>query len=236
MMDANSIVDKSDKNLNEYALKSIEGFKLMTTKSIKEIVEESSRDLDEIALDLNKFAPIFEITDGNIRIWDEESEVLKNIFIHLIRNSIDHGIENIEERKSVGKSDTGTIKISLFQESENLKILYEDDGKGLNLPSLREKKQETNPGSGSVSDEEVAELIFQSGVSTKKNITDISGRGVGMDAVRFFLQEKTGSIEIILGQSSKKYPGFKDFKFIITLPDSFGLIPLFSWTVDKKAA
>ena len=127
-------------------------------------------------------------------------ETLSEVFLHMIRNSIDHGIETPEERLAAGKDETGLIAINCVRESGSMKVTITDDGRGINLEKIREKIINSNLASRetaeSLEDEELINYIFQSGFSTAEKLTDLSGRGVGMDAVRNNIERMKGSIAI----------------------------------------
>lgn len=133
-----------------------------------------------------------EDTELDRTIVSELSEPL----IHLIRNSADHGIEDSETRKSLGKDETGTISISAYQEGNRVFITVSDDGKGLDVESIKKSVQKKGLDTQGLSDEEIQALIFDPGFSTSETVTKISGRGVGMDVVRTKIQELGGSIDI----------------------------------------
>lgn len=116
-------------------------------------------------------------------VWDH----CHNALVHLVRNAVDHGIELPDERERLGKNRTGRIALDIFEDHKNIYINLEDDGKGIDgekVARIALEKGVINQGEyGTLSDEEKQKLIFRAGFSTKKNATDISGRGVGMDAV-----------------------------------------------------
>ncbi|MGJ8529930.1 chemotaxis protein CheW [Maritalea sp.] len=125
-------------------------------------------------------------------------EQLSDPLTHMIRNSADHGIESIETRTGKGKSDTGTITLSAEQAGGNILIIVEDDGAGIN----RERVLETARDRGVVgqeqtpSDEQIDNLIFAPGFSTASEVSDISGRGVGMDVVLSNIKKIGGSVHV----------------------------------------
>ncbi|MCL2008019.1 MAG: response regulator [Treponema sp.] len=142
-----------------------------------------------------------------IKIEGAENEIDKNLieslsemFLHMIRNSIDHGIESPEERLAAGKSETGLLTIRCVRESGNMKVTISDDGRGINTEGIRRKIIETGLVSKEVAaglgEEELLNYIFQSGFSTSETVSDLSGRGVGMDAVRNNIERMKGSIGI----------------------------------------
>jgi len=126
-------------------------------------------------------------------------ELISDPLVHLIRNSMDHGLEGPEERVAAGKKATGTLKLAASHEEGNVQITISDDGRGLNrekiLAKAREKGIIDDDGS-QMRDSEVFNLIFLPGFSTADRITDVSGRGVGMDVVRQNLEQIKGKIDI----------------------------------------
>ncbi|WP_298398069.1 chemotaxis protein CheW [uncultured Azonexus sp.] len=116
---------------------------------------------------------------------------------HLIRNSLDHGIESPEKRIAAGKSPTGTITLKAYHQGGNIVIEVGDDGGGLPRDKILQKARERGlPVSDQMSDQEVFNLIFEAGFSTADQVTDVSGRGVGMDVVRRNIQSMGGRVEI----------------------------------------
>ena len=116
---------------------------------------------------------------------------------HLIRNSLDHGIELPEKRVAAGKSPTGTITLKAYHQGGNIVIEVGDDGAGLPRDKILKKARERGlPVSDQMTDQEVFHLIFEAGFSTAEQVTDVSGRGVGMDVVRRNIQSMGGRVEI----------------------------------------
>lgn len=116
---------------------------------------------------------------------------------HLIRNSLDHGIESPEKRVAAGKSPSGTITLKAYHQGGNIVIEVGDDGAGLPRDKILQKARERGlPVSEQMSDQEVFNLIFEAGFSTADQVTDVSGRGVGMDVVRRNIQSMGGRVEI----------------------------------------
>ncbi len=127
-------------------------------------------------------------------------EELGDPLVHLLRNAADHGIESPEDRKAKGKGETGTIRIVASQEGNHVQILVQDDGKGLQRERIAKKAIEkglaTPEQVASMSDREVNAFIFAAGFSTADQVSDLSGRGVGMDVVRTNIERIKGSIEL----------------------------------------
>jgi len=125
-------------------------------------------------------------------------ESLSQVFLHMVRNSLDHGIETPQERIAAGKNETGNISIVCSRESGNMKIVITDDGRGIDHESIRRKAVSegfiTEAAAASLSIEEFTNFIFHSGFSTSRSVSSVSGRGVGMDVVRKSIEALKGSI------------------------------------------
>lgn len=126
-------------------------------------------------------------------------ELLSDPLVHLVRNSLDHGIEMPADRIAAGKPEMGTITLEAYHRGGNIVIEVKDDGKGLNKDVLRAKAVEKGliNEDAILTDKQIYELIFMAGFSTAEKLTDVSGRGVGMDVVRRNIQALGGNIEII---------------------------------------
>ncbi len=164
----------------------------------------------------------------DLQIYGEETELDKSVIeeigdplVHLIRNSCDHGIEPPDERVKAGKQERGTITLIADQEGSHIVIKVKDDGRGLDVDRICEKAIEK----GIATREEIRQMpeiekmlfIFHPGFSTAKKITDVSGRGVGMDVVRTNIEKLNGTIEI----ESKKGEGTS---IIIKLPLTLAIV------------
>ena len=125
-------------------------------------------------------------------------EQISDPLVHLVRNSIDHGIETAEDRASKGKPEQGTIKLDAYHQGGNIVIEVSDDGKGLDPKVIFDKAVEKGLIDSNIqlSDTEIFDLIFEPGFSTAKEISDISGRGVGMDVVKRNIKSLGGRIFI----------------------------------------
>ncbi len=143
----------------------------------------------------------------DLEMVGEETDLDKNLvealadpMVHLVRNSVDHGIEMPDEREKAGKPRRGTILLSAAQEGDHILLSISDDGKGMDPEILRQKAiekgmmdQET---AARLDERDCYNLIFHAGFSTKKEISDVSGRGVGMDVVKTRIAQMNGSVEI----------------------------------------
>ncbi|HTF94969.1 MAG TPA: chemotaxis protein CheA [Cellvibrio sp.] len=137
------------------------------------------------------------IEGGETELDKGLTEKLVDPLTHLVRNSIDHGIESAEVRRERGKSPTGKVVLRAAQQGGNIVISISDDGGGLNRERILAKARENNiPIGESPRDEEVWQLIFAPGFSTAAEVTDVSGRGVGMDVVKRNVQSLGGRIDI----------------------------------------
>jgi two-component system chemotaxis sensor kinase CheA len=125
-------------------------------------------------------------------------EELADPLMHMIRNSVDHGIEPLEKRLESGKSEKGTVRLSAFHQGGSIVVEIADDGAGLNTRRILDKAVERGivPAGATLSDKEIFDLIFAPGFSTAETITGISGRGVGMDVVKQNIAKMRGKIEI----------------------------------------
>ncbi len=148
-------------------------------------------------------------------------EVIGDPLVHLIRNSVDHGIEPEEERKAAGKPPKGTVTLRAFHKGNSVAIEIEDDGKGIDPAKMREvairKGIITQEEAAQLDDRESLELIFAPGFSSAEKITDISGRGVGMDVVRTNIKNLKGSV------STYSEVG-KGTRFTLSLPLTLAII------------
>ena len=136
----------------------------------------------------------------------EETEIDKNVvenlsspLIHIVRNAVDHGLETPDERRSAGKNEMGSILLSASQEGGEVRIMIRDDGRGMNKKKILEKALERGliePDKKFKDDEEIFDLIFSPGFSTASEVTDISGRGVGMDVVKKNVERLSGRISV----------------------------------------
>ncbi|MBD2858126.1 chemotaxis protein CheA [Spongiibacter sp. KMU-158] len=125
-------------------------------------------------------------------------EKMSDPLVHLVRNSLDHGIEMPDVRKAAGKPETGTLHLSAYHEGGNIVIQVEDDGAGLNKERILAKAVERGliSASDQLTDDQIHNLIFQAGFSTADQVSDLSGRGVGMDVVRRNITDLGGRIDV----------------------------------------
>lgn len=132
------------------------------------------------------------------KIDKQMAENLVDPLTHLIRNAVDHGLESKEQRLAMGKNEVGRVKIGAYQDGDYIVISVSDDGRGLDVEKIREKaiKNGLIKANDKISDEEVYQLIFAPGFSTAETVSDISGRGVGLDVVLNSINALKGEIEV----------------------------------------
>ena len=198
--------------------------RLIGTERIETILDGVFDSLPSLAGELGKEAPKIKLNDNGVQIRNQLSDLLRNVFMHLYRNSMDHGIETAAERLSHGKPAAGTIQLDLAVRGERLELRLKDDGKGLALGYIRGKAIERGllAENAEVSDEDIAKLIFAAGFSTAKAVTEVSGRGVGMDAVQDFVKREGGEIRLELIDTHAGAP-YRAFETIIFLPGKFAV-------------
>ncbi|MCZ6831802.1 MAG: Hpt domain-containing protein [Gammaproteobacteria bacterium] len=168
----------------------------------------------QVSRQLNKQVE-FEITCGEGGLDVGVFEQIKTALEHMLRNSIDHGIDTPKERAQRGKSETGRVSLIIFRETSEFVIRLLDDGNGIDADRLRAKAVEQGiiTEDEQLSDKEALRLIFHSGLSTADKVTDVSGRGVGMDVVAQSIAQVGGTVEV------QSKPGFYT-QFDIRIPAS----------------
>ena len=195
---------------------------MLGTQPLGEVLSGTLESLPSLACELGKEVPEVSIDDHGIAIRTQASALLKNLFTHLLRNSVDHGLEPAADRVAAGKPSAGHIRMRLGVDDGKLHIHLRDDGRGLAIGKIRQQAMAQNllTRGAKSSAEEIAQLIFRSGFSTAEKVTEVSGRGVGMDAVRAFLEKEGGEIAIRF-LDDKESADFRAFETVISLPDKF---------------
>ena len=154
--------------------------------------------------------------------------------IHLLRNAADHGLETTEERVNLGKPRKGTIKLQAYQDGNSVMIVVEDDGKGININKVKNKAIEkgtiTKEEAATMTEKEIIELLFRPSFSTAEKVSDLSGRGVGLDVVKSKITALGGHVEV-------ETEWGKGSKFIVRLPLTLAIIQALMISVaDDKYA
>ena len=173
----------------------------------------------------------FEFSGGDIELDKFILEEIKSPLMHMLRNSIDHGIEPTEDRIKFGKTEEGNIKILLSQRGNNAIIEIIDDGSGINIEQLKssavKKGLYTEKEMQQMKERQILNIIFQPGFSTSKIITDISGRGIGMDVVKATIERLNGTIDI---ETSKN----TGTRFILTIPLTLSITHAIKFFVNNE--
>ncbi|MCM2308737.1 MAG: chemotaxis protein CheA [Sulfuritalea sp.] len=168
--------------------------------------------------------------DVELELVGEETEIDKTMIedlsdpiIHLIRNAVDHGVESPEERRAAGKPEKSQLRLEARQEGDHIVIMIADDGRGMHAERLRAKALEkgliTDEEANTLDERQSFNLILLPGFSTKDAVSDVSGRGVGMDVVKTNIQKLKGRIDI------KSTPG-RGSTFVISLPLTLAILPV----------
>ncbi|HHG6046835.1 TPA: chemotaxis protein CheA [Pseudomonas aeruginosa] len=175
----------------------------------------------------------------NLELVGEETDLDKNLvealadpLVHLVRNAVDHGIESPEEREAAGKPRVGQVVLSAEQEGDHILLMITDDGKGMDAEVLRNKAVEKGLLERDVADRltdlECYNLIFAPGFSTKTEISDVSGRGVGMDVVKTKISQLNGTVNVF----SQKGSGSK---IVIKVPLTLAIMPTLMVMLGSQA-
>ncbi|MDD1715660.1 MAG: chemotaxis protein CheA, partial [Methanolinea sp.] len=173
----------------------------------------------------------FVIEGGDTELDRSVMDGLNDPLLHLIRNGIDHGIESPAVREAAGKPAKGTLLLSARRDRDNVIITIEDDGGGIDVERVRKKAVERGLVSaetaGTLSHEDVIDFLFRPGFSTAEAVTDISGRGVGLDVVRTTLESLKGSIKVesTLGKGSR---------FELLLPPTMAIVTVMMVRINGR--
>lgn len=185
---------------------------------VAQVFDRSIRAIKKIARDLGKDIQV--ATSGEETKLDKSmAEAIADPLLHLIRNALDHGIESTDERRRAGKPEVGTIHLRAAQKGHTVSITVTDDGAGVNLANVYQTaliRQLAVPGK-EYSQKEILDFLFQPGFSTAETVTELSGRGVGLDVVARHLAKLNGMVEVQteLGQGTS---------FVLTLPITLVII------------
>ncbi len=230
----NSLVELEDKNNQDLEITlrdNLEYLERITTNLHDSVMKVRMVPLENI---FNRFPRMIRDLSKNLgkkmelNISGEETELDRTVIdeigdplMHLLRNAADHGLETNEERERLGKPPVGTINLSAYQEGNDVVIEVSDDGAGINIEEVRQKAiikgMYTTEQAATLTDEEVIEFLFEPSFSTSKNVTEVSGRGVGLDVVRTNINSLSGSVE------AKSKPG-QGTTFIVRLPLTLAII------------
>jgi len=161
----------------------------------------------------------FKFVGGDTELDKMIMEEMVSPLLHMVRNSIDHGIESAEERRAKGKDETGLVRLSAYQQGNHVVLEVEDDGRGIDLEEIKSAALDRGiiGGNETLTEEEILSFLFKAGFSTKDSVSEISGRGVGMDVVRRELERVGGTVEVrtVLDHGTK---------VVLTLPITLAIL------------
>ena len=237
----NRLVRLGNSSTNEQLVKAVANLDVVTAdlqtsvmktrmQPIKKVFGRFPRVVRDLARSLRK--------EINLELVGEETDLDKNLvealadpLVHLVRNSVDHGIEFPEDREAKGKPRVGQVVLAAEQEGDHILLSISDDGNGMDPAKLRriavEKGMFDEDTAARLSDTESYNLIFAPGFSTKKEISDVSGRGVGMDVVKTKITQLNGTVDI---QSEMG----KGTRFVIKVPLTLAIMPTLMFVLGKQ--
>jgi two-component system chemotaxis sensor kinase CheA len=213
--------DRLQKNLQEQVM----GVRLVP---VGPLFQQFARSVRDISQSHNKLARL-EIVGADVEVDTRVLEHLRDPLIHMIRNAVDHGIESPEIRHALGKNVCGSLTLTAFHKAGNILIQLSDDGGGFNRQRILAKARALDllPEGEKIPDPELFNLVFKAGFTTSEEVTDLSGRGVGMDVVRRNIELLRGKIEI---QSTEG----QGTTITIRLPLTLAIIDGFSVMADNE--
>jgi len=186
------------------------------------IISSAADSLSSLSKELGKPTPTVELEGCDLAVNTRFAEALKSSLMHILRNSLDHGIEGRAERVSSHKPEQGRVRVTATRAGAGIELRLSDDGRGLALHKLHDRglSEGIFTAGQKPTRATVADMIFRPGLSTSETLTQVSGRGVGMDAVRTFLKEQGASIKIVLDDPDGLKMDFAPFGFIIDIPEA----------------
>lgn len=192
---------------------------LLGTESIENALSGVIDSLPSLAQELGKEPPRVVIDSNGIVVRKQIVDLLKNVGMHLYRNALDHGLESAQDRVAAGKAAQGAIRLSLGLDSDGFTLRLSDDGRGMAVDVIRKKALASGliDADAALTAQQIAQLIFQPGLSTAQAVTEVSGRGVGMDAVKGFIQSEGGTIALHFTDDQAQN-AYRSFETVITLP------------------
>ncbi len=199
-----------------------EGLKSITTRPVRTILEPLQRMVRDLSRQLGKQARL-SVVGAEVSLDRRLLEKLKGAMVHLLRNAADHGIEMPDERERAGKHHEGALTLRVEQQGNILMMELSDDGRGIDVAQVRasaERKGLITVDEGArMHEAQLRDLIFRPGFSTRTDVTDTSGRGVGLDAVRSSVESMQGRIEVVSTKGSGT-------RFMMTIPMELGSSPV----------
>ncbi|MFL5348886.1 MAG: response regulator [Hyalangium sp.] len=199
-----------------------DGLKAITTRPVRTILEPLQRMVRDLSRNLGKEARL-SVVGAEVSLDRRLLEKLNGALVHLLRNAVDHGLETPVERERAGKHHEGALTLRIEQQGNLLFLESSDDGRGIDVKKVRQVAELRGLAPpeelARMNDNQIRDLIFRPGFSTRSDVTDTSGRGVGLDAVRAVAEQLQGRIEVAstLGQGTR---------FMLTLPVELGSSPV----------
>ncbi|HEY0095297.1 MAG TPA: ATP-binding protein, partial [Archangium sp.] len=208
-----------------------EGLKSITTRPVRTILEPLQRMVRDLSRQLGKSSRL-SVVGAEVSLDRRLLEKLRGAMVHLLRNAVDHGIEMPDERERAGKHHEGALTLRVEQQGNILFLELSDDGRGIDVQHVRasaERKGLITVEEGArMHEAQLRDLIFRPGFSTRTDVTDTSGRGVGLDAVRAAAESMQGRIEVVSTKGSGT-------RFMLTLPMELGSSPVLTVrTIDSQ--
>ena len=222
LVEATSILSRLVENIRDAALQ-------LRMVQIGDTFNRFHRVVRDVSKELGKDIELV-INGGETELDKTVVEKIGDPLMHLVRNSLDHGIEAAELRRERGKPATGRVSLNAFHDSGSIVIEIADDGGGLDRERIRAKavERELIAPDATLSDGEIINLIFEPGFSTADKVSNLSGRGVGMDVVRRNIQALRGSVEVVSNEG-------RGSTFTIRLPLTLAIIDGFLVGIDNDA-
>ena len=180
---------------------------------LAQLLERTCRSLPSLAQELGRPPPELDFQARDWTLAEDWAAPLEHALTHAFRNALDHGIEPVEQRLLAGKKPRGRLQLLVEPSELSVQLRLSDDGRGLALEQLRARA-----GQPSLSDAELAEAVFAFGVSSAPEVSSISGRGVGLDALRSDLRQRGGDAFIEFTGGARD--GYRPFQLVLRLPNS----------------
>lgn len=199
-----------------------DGLKAITTRPVRTILEPLQRMVRDLSRQLGKEARL-SVVGAEVSLDRRLLDKLQGALVHILRNAVDHGLETPAERERAGKHHEGALTLRVEQQGNLLYLEASDDGGGIDVQRVRQLAEQrgvvTPEETARMNENQLRDLIFRPGFSTRTDVTDTSGRGVGLDAVRSAVEALQGRIEVssTLGQGTR---------FVLTLPVDLGSSPV----------
>lgn len=203
--------------------------------TVREVLLPIQAGLAEVAVQLGKPAPDVQLTGDDILLRKPAEKALTGALNHLLRNAVDHGLESATERQQAHKPERGQISVHAMLDEQTLTLTLADDGRGLNLERIRAKAlaQGLLTEADLADPDAIAQCIFAPGFSTAAQVSDISGRGVGMDAVKADIEALRGTIRLQLAPVAAPN-GFAPFTTVISLSASLAFVSHLSASAEPQ--